>query len=88
MIGGANDQLIGGSGEHRARHSRRLSDELVEDARRVFQKRTDRTLISEDARQILENLTGFFSILHEWDRTNTVCEVKNNSQEDTGDGST
>ena len=51
-----------------ARHSRRFSDETVEEARRIFQKRTDRTLTHEDGRQILENLVGFFSVLHEWDR--------------------
>lgn len=54
-------------GELRAPHSTRFSDELVEDARRIFQERTDRNLTSEDARQMLENLTGFFSVLWEWD---------------------
>ncbi|MFZ5700658.1 hypothetical protein KFK14_10035 [Sphingobium phenoxybenzoativorans] len=49
------------------RHSRRFSDEIVEEACRVFQKRTDRQLTHEDGRQILENLVGFFSTLHEWD---------------------
>lgn len=53
------------------RHSRRFSDELVEEACHVFQKRTTRKLTHEDGRQILENLMGFFSILHEWDRTGT-----------------
>ncbi|MEE4450502.1 hypothetical protein [Novosphingobium resinovorum] len=56
------------SGEGKARHSRRFSDALVEKARRVFQKRTSRKLTNEDARQMLENLTGFFRVLHEWDR--------------------
>tara|TARA_B100000378_G_scaffold271529_1_gene262153 strand:+ start:1270 stop:1548 length:279 start_codon:yes stop_codon:yes gene_type:complete len=54
--------------ERKVRHSRRFSDELVEKARNVFQKRTSRKLTSEDARQILENLTGYFRVLHEWDR--------------------
>lgn len=58
----------GSSVNEPARHSRRFSDEIVEEARRVFQKRTDRKLTHEDGRQILENLVGFFSILHEWDR--------------------
>lgn len=55
------------SSELRAPHSTRFPDELVEDARRIFQERTDRNLTSEDARQMLENLTGFFSVLWEWD---------------------
>ena len=61
------------------RHSRRFSDELVEDARRHFQQRTDRQLTNEDARQMLENLTGFFMLLHEWDRADSTS--------DPGDGS-
>lgn len=50
------------------RVSRRFSNELVEDARQLFQKRTDRQLTSEDARQMLENLVGFFTVLNDWDR--------------------
>jgi hypothetical protein len=77
MIGGSIHEVIADLGEHQVRHSRRLSDELVEDARRVFQKRTERMLSSEDARQILENLSGFFSILHEWDLSKTGDEARN-----------
>jgi len=84
MTGSMDDDILAGRGEHLARHSRRLSNELVEDARKAFQKRTDRTLTSEDARQILENLGGFFSILREWDRTIIGREIKENAQEDTG----
>lgn len=82
MIGEADDDPIGGSGARRARHSRRLSDEVVEDARRLFQKRTERTLSSEDARQILENLIGFFSILHEWDRADAGDGAKVGSSDE------
>lgn len=59
---------VNASNEFRPPHSTRFPDDLVEDARRIFQKRADRNLTSEDARQMLENLTGFFSVLHEWDR--------------------
>ncbi len=55
-------------GDPPVRHSRRFSNELVEDARQVFQEETGRKLTAEDARQMLENLTGFFTVLHEWDR--------------------
>jgi len=71
MKSGVEDRPDPDSGEYPVRHSRRLSDELVEDARRIFQKRTDRKLTAEDARQILENLVGFFSVLHEWDRADS-----------------
>ncbi len=52
----------------KVRTSRRFSEELIEDTRVAFQKRTNRKLTAEDARQILENLVGFFTVLHEWDR--------------------
>ena len=32
-----------------------------------WQPRTTRTLTREDARQIIENATGFFRVLAEWD---------------------
>lgn len=72
MTGDVDADPVGSPGARHAPHSRRFPDALVEDARRVFQKRTDRKLTSEDARQILENLIGFFSILHEWDRVAAV----------------
>jgi len=59
------------AGDTPVRHSRRFSNELVEDARKVFQEETGRALTAEDARQMLENLTGFFMVLHEWDRAQT-----------------
>lgn len=61
-------------GERKPPHSRRFSNELVEKARTIFQKRTNRTLTNEDARQMLENLTGFFRVLHEWDRAQRRAE--------------
>lgn len=64
----SDDEDVDDFGGPPRRHSHRFSDELLEDTRRVFQKRTDRKLSLEDARQMLENLTGFFAILHEWDR--------------------
>lgn len=54
--------------ERPIRHCSCLSDHLVEDPRKVFQRCTDRQLTGEDTRQVLENLTGFFSVLHEWDQ--------------------
>jgi hypothetical protein len=52
--------------------STRLSDQLVEEAQTLFQRRTGRTFSLEDARQILENLTGFFCALQRWTRTSAV----------------
>ncbi len=39
---------------------------LLEDTRMFWQARTSRTLTQEDARQAVENLTGFFTTLLEW----------------------
>jgi hypothetical protein len=50
------------------RHSRRFSNGLVEKARAIFGRRSGRDVTHEEARQMLENLTGFFALLHEWDR--------------------
>ena len=45
-----------------------LKDELIGRAREVWQPRLGRDLSPEDARQIAENVTGFFSVLAEWSR--------------------
>ncbi|EKU73468.1 MULTISPECIES: hypothetical protein [Sphingomonadales] len=65
---GRDNSGIDVPGERSVRHSRRFSDQLVEKTRKLFQERTTRQLTNEDARQILENLTGFFRVLGEWDR--------------------
>ena len=49
--------------------SRRAVDEAFLDRTiALFQARTDRTLTREDARETIENVTGFFRIPGEWDR--------------------
>ena len=41
--------------------------ELIQQTLDFWQPRTPQTLTREDARQIVENLTGFFRILLEWE---------------------
>ena len=43
-------------------------DDLIRRTREVWQPRLGRDLSREDARQIAENMTGFFSVLTEWSR--------------------
>ncbi len=43
-------------------------DSLIDRTRQVWQSRLGRDLSREDARQIAENITGFFAILAEWSR--------------------
>ena len=40
----------------------------------VWQKRTERNLTREDGREIIENISGFFSILQEWERKERAAE--------------
>ena len=48
--------------------SHALSNKLIEQTHKVWQPRLQRNLTDEDARQIAENVTGFFAILAEWSR--------------------
>jgi len=49
--------------------SRRAIDEVLLDRTiALFQARTGRTLTREDAWEMIENVTGFFRILGEWNR--------------------
>lgn len=44
------------------------NDNLIDRTRAAWQPRLGRDLSREDARQIVENVTGFFAILAEWSR--------------------
>jgi hypothetical protein len=42
------------------------NDNLIERTRRLWRSRLGRDVSCEDARQIAENVTGFFAVLAEW----------------------
>ena len=42
------------------------SPELIEQTISVFENRTSRAISEEDARQAVENISGFFRVLQEW----------------------
>jgi hypothetical protein len=48
-------------------------DDLIDQTRQVWGPRLGRDLSREDARQIVENFTGFFSLLAEWSRAEMPC---------------
>lgn len=48
--------------------SHAANNNLIDQTRAVWQPRLGRDLSHEDARQIVENITGFFAILSEWSR--------------------
>ncbi len=53
---------------NKPRHPPDLLDHTIA----VFQPRTTRTLDREDAREIVENLTGFFRVLRDWEQKQKV----------------
>jgi hypothetical protein len=46
--------------------SNAANDNLIDHTHKVWSPRFGRDLSPEDARQIIENATGFFAILTEW----------------------
>jgi hypothetical protein len=48
---------------------RMTKQELNDHTLAVWQSRTTQRLTNEDAREITQNITGFFAILAEWSRT-------------------
>ncbi len=52
--------------------SHAASNNLIEQTHKLWQPRLQRNLTDEDARQIAENVTGFFEILAEWSRAATL----------------
>ena len=45
-----------------------VDDAFLERTARLFEARMGRSLSTEDARQIIDNIGGFFRILAEWER--------------------
>lgn len=63
---------------------RMTKQELIDHTIAVWQPRLQRRLSKEDAREITENLTGFFTILAEWSRH----EARDGSTTQTSGGAT
>ena len=51
-------------------------DDLIDRTRQVWRPRLGRDLSREDARQIVENVTGFFALLAEWSRAEISSAAK------------
>jgi hypothetical protein len=54
------------------------NDNLFDRTIGLWQPRCRRDLRREDARQIVENITGFFSILREWSQAETATVANDN----------
>jgi len=52
--------------------------EFLDQTIAIWQPRATRPLTREDAREIIENVTGFFAVLQEWERAergHAVCQT-------------
>jgi len=59
--------------------SNAANDNLINRTIALWQPRLRRALSREDARQIAENVTGFFELLAEWSRAELPAPVNDNN---------
>ena len=59
-----------------------LKNDLRQRTRKVWQPRIGRDLSSEDARQIVENVSGFFAVLADWSRLEGTIPANDNERGD------
>ena len=62
------------------KQSNAANDNLIDRTIETWQPRFNRDLSQEDARQIVENATGFFSILAEWSRADLPDAANDNGK--------
>jgi hypothetical protein len=55
------------------------NDNLIDRTIALWQPRLRRDLSREDARQIVENVTGFFKLLAEWSRVQMPASANDNN---------
>ena len=58
---------------------RAANDNFIERTRQLWKRRLGRDLSREDARQIAEDVTGFFAILAEWSRAERLAAANDNN---------
>jgi uncharacterized coiled-coil DUF342 family protein len=51
-------------------------DKIIERTLEIWQPRTSRKLTREDGRQMVENISGFFDTLSDWEAKENKPEVK------------
>jgi hypothetical protein len=55
------------------------NDNLIEKTRRLWRSRLGQDVSRDDARQIVENVTGFFSVLADWSHAERCPANENNA---------
>jgi hypothetical protein len=63
--------------------SHAANDNLIDRTLTVWKSRLERDLSREDAREIAENIIGFFTILAEWSRVERLAAVNDNNAQAT-----
>jgi hypothetical protein len=63
------------------------NDNFVDRTIALWRRRLGREVSCEDARQITESVTGFFSVLHTWSRGETLAAANENKQAAAGEKS-
>jgi hypothetical protein len=58
---------------------------LIRETRAIWQKRYANFLCDEEAKQIITNVTDFFTLLHEWNQQSTAaCTDEHAAEESSG----
>ena len=70
----AGDTCTSTRGESAADAPRAEAGDFIDQTIAIWQKRTERKLTGEDGREIIENISGFFSILQEWEQRERAAE--------------
>jgi len=60
----------------------KYSDELIVETRKVWEGRLGRHLTDEEARELIENITGFFRTLHGWKQREMRDQGRNSREND------
>ena len=61
------------------------ADNLIRRTRQVWQPRLGRDLSREDAKQVAENVTGFFALLAEWTRAEMLTPANHTGKPSASD---
>ncbi len=92
VIGGSPRPEIRGTERYKptvrslVKPSNAANDNLIDRTIETWQPRSGRDLSCEDARQIVKNVTGFFSILAEWSRAQMSEPANDNGKTGDTDG--
>ena len=54
---------------------RKIQNQLIDRTLEFWQARSSQTLTREDARDIIENVTGFFRVLLKWDAADELSDA-------------